>query len=161
MDIDTDTQDGGRINHAVDANLAVVTHKEAAELQTCALKAFGGIVPQFDFAIVVLEVAGRSSAAYVAPLADNGITEEAVMSLVAVADENGVLDLAANFDVRSQRGSAIDLGADPYLGVMASGKAAADAGAFHDLDILANVDGTLVGVEHGTLDIGTLLDKDT
>ena len=82
------------------------------------------------------------------------------MSLVAIADENGVLDLTANFDVGAECSRAIDLGTDAHLGVMAGGKTTADAGSLHHLDILAYVDGPLVGVEHRSLDIGALLDED-
>lgn len=160
MDVDAHAEDGGGVDHAVDADLAMVAHKQAAELQSGALKALAGIVPEFDLAIVVLEVAGRGAAADVAPLADDGIAEKALVGLVAVADKDGVLDLAADLAVRTQGGGAVDLGSDAHLGVVASGKAAADAGAFHHLDARADVDGTLVGVEHGALDVGIGLDKD-
>ena len=96
MDVDADSEDGCGVDHAVDADLAVVAHEEAAELQTRALKALAGIVPQLDFAIVVLEVAGGCASADVTPLADDGITEESVVRLIAVADKDGVLNFATD-----------------------------------------------------------------
>ena len=160
VDVDADAQHGGGVDHAVDANLAVVAHEQAAELESRALKALAGVVPEFDFAVVVLEVAGRGAAADVAPLADDGVAQESLVGLVAVPDEDGVLDLAADFAMRPERCRTVDLGADAHLGVMASGKAATDAGTLHHLDVGTDVDGTLVGVEHGALDIGSRLDED-
>ena len=160
MDVDTDADDGGRVDHAINTNLAVVAHEETAELQPRALEALAGIVPELDLAVVVLEVAGSGTAADIAPFADDSIAQEAVVSLIAVTDKDSVLDLATNLDVRPQGGRAIDLGADAHLGVMASGKASTDACALHHLDVGTDVDGAAVGVEHRTLDIGALLDKD-
>ena len=160
MDVDADAEHGGRVDHAVDSDFAVVAHEQAAELKAGAFEAFAGVVPQFDFAVVVLQVAGRCAAADVTPLANDGVAQEAVVGLVAVADENGVLDLAADLDVRAQGGGAVDLGTDAHLGVVACGKAAADAGPLHHLDVVADVDGTLIGVERGSLDVGSLLDED-
>ena len=88
MDIHTHTQDGGSVDHAVDSDFAVVAHKQTAELQARALKALGGIVPQLDFSVVVLEVAGSCAAADVAPFADDGVSQESVVGLVAVTDEH-------------------------------------------------------------------------
>ena len=45
MDIDADSQHGCGVDHAVDTDLAVVAHEQAAELQTRALKALAGIIP--------------------------------------------------------------------------------------------------------------------
>ena len=62
--------------------------------------------------------------------------------------------------MRSQGGCAVNLGSNAHLGVMAGGKTAADACALHHLDVLADVDGAIISVEHGALNIGTFLNKD-
>ena len=76
VDVDTDTDDCGGVEHCVDAGLRVVAHDEAAELQACRQKALGGIVPQFDGRVVVFQIRGDAACAEVTPRADDGVAEE-------------------------------------------------------------------------------------
>ena len=117
MNIHSYANDRGSIEHAVDSGLGMVAHDKSAELQTCAQEAMGRIVPEFDFGVVVLEVGSSGASAEVAPFADNGVAEEAVVSLVAVANHYHIIKLSTHFAVGTQGGGTVNLGAHIHLAV--------------------------------------------
>lgn len=121
----------------------------------------GRIVPEAYEVVRVLEVGGHASGAEVAPAADDGIAEEAVVSLVGVAVDDGVVQLAADFAPGSDGGVGVDFGAHVDGGVVADGEGAAEHGAFHDGGVAAYVDGAGGGVEDAPFDPGARLDEDT
>ncbi len=82
----------------------MVSHDQSAELESCAQEAPLGVVPEFYFGIVVLEVGGNGSSREVAPFAYDGVAEESVVCFVGVSYEYRVGDLAANLAVRSDSG---------------------------------------------------------
>lgn len=126
MEVDTDTDDGSGVEHTVDAGLGVVAHDKAAELQAGAQEAVSGIVPELDFGVVVLEVGSCCSAAEVAPFADNGVAEETVVSLVAVANHYHIIKFSTHLAVGAESGGSVNLGAHVHLAVSAGGKRGAD-----------------------------------
>ena len=126
MNIHTYAYDSGSIEHAVDTGLGVVAHDKAAELQAGAQEAVSGIVPELDFGVVVLEVGSCCSAAEVAPFADNGVAEETVVSLVAVANHYHIIKFSTHLAVGTESSGSVNLGAHVHLAVSAGGKRGAD-----------------------------------
>ena len=55
-DVAADAYDGGGVERRVYGRFRVVAHDEAAELQPGAHETVCGVVPEFDLAVVVLEV---------------------------------------------------------------------------------------------------------
>lgn len=56
MNIDANSGHSGSIEHRVDTRLGVVAHYQTAELQPCTQETARGIVPQFYFRVVILEI---------------------------------------------------------------------------------------------------------
>ena len=143
---------GGGVDHTVYARFAMVAHNQSHKLAACALKSLRRIVPEFNFAIVVFEVRRCGAASEVAPFAYHGIADEAIVRLVAVTDEYGVLHFATHFAEWAESGAFVDFRTDFHFRVVASRKWATNAGALHNLHIFADVDRTFLRVEESTVD---------
>ena len=140
VDVYAHAEHSGGVEHAVDASLRVVAHKEAAELQSGAEESCGRVVPEFDFGIVVFEVRSRRSGADVAPFAYDSVAQESIVTLVAEANHHHIVEFAAHLAVRPQRGRTIDLGAHVDVSLFASRKRGPYAAALHDFGVSADVD---------------------
>lgn len=152
VDVDADADDGGGVEHGVDAGFRVVAHDEAAELQACRQKALGGIVPQFDGRVVVFQIRGDAACAEVAPRADDGVAEESVVGFVGVGENDGVVDFAAYLRVGADGCGAVDFRAHVDGGAVADGDGAAHDGAFHHFGAVADIDRTVLDVDDGAFD---------
>ena len=148
------------VERGVDGGLAVVAHNQAAELQAGVEEAAGGIVPHAHFGVIVLEVGSGGAGAEVAPLADYGVTQEAVVGLVGVAPHHHVVDFAAHLAVRADGGAAVHERAHVELGMFAQGQRAAQPAAFHHHRVATDVDGSLLHVDGGATDFGALFDEE-
>lgn len=159
VDVAADSYDGGGIEHGVDAGLAVIAHDESAELEVGAEEAVGGIVPEAYEVVGVLEVGGHTSGAEIAPAANDGIAEETVVSLVGVAVDDDVVQLAADLAPGPDGGVGVDFGTHVDGGVVADGDGSAEHGAFHDGGVAAYVDRSGGGVEDAALHPGSLFEE--
>ena len=78
----------GRVHHrtgikrSTNATFAVVSHEQAAELQSSALNALALGIPLPHFSVGVLQVAGLGARTEVAPASNDAVAQEAIVCLV-------------------------------------------------------------------------------
>src|SRR6478752_2628648 len=100
----------------------MVAHQQATEGESCFHCLIGMFIPYLHFFIIVLQVRAVGICAQVAPFTYYGIAEVAIMCLVAIGKEYGIVYLSSHFTTWSQRGSAIYLGPHLYHAVFAHGQ---------------------------------------
>lgn len=159
MNVDAYPKHCAGVNHAVNASLAMVAHEKSAKLPPGFEEALCRIIPDTDFSIVVLQIGGRGATTNVAPLANDGIANVAVVSLVAEAEHHGIFDFATNFAERAKGGGAIDFGTHADLGVVARGKWRTNARTLHDFNVFAYVNRAGIDIDARTLNVGSRLNK--
>ena len=108
----------------------------------------------------ILEVGAVGVSTEVTPFPYHSVADEAVVSLVGVAEDDGLAKFTAHLAVGTDGSAAIDLGIHLGNGVLAEGDGAAEAAPFHHFGTAPDVDGAAGGVEHRGFNHRSLLDKD-
>jgi len=149
------------IEHGVDAAFGVVAHEQAAELLSRALKTFFCVIPKLYLIVIIFQIGIIAIRADIAPFAEHRIAQEAVVPLVGVADENGVIDLAAQLAVGPQGCRAVYFCAEFQDRMLAHRQPTAHDAAFHDLRVFAHINRAGCGIERGAFYFCAFFQKNT
>src|SRR5688572_20901783 len=89
----------------------MVTHHEAAELQTGIFETTLGMAPQFYVGVVVFQVRGIRIGANITPFANYRVSQETIVAFIGMRKNYGITDLATNFGMRTNGIVAAHFGA--------------------------------------------------
>ena len=81
------------------------------------------------------------------------------MRLIAKTSHHHIVQFAAHFAIRTQRGGSVDFGAHVHVGVFASGKRGSYAAALHHLGIFAYVDGAVGNIQESPFNRSAFFDE--